>query len=228
MNAEKDASLLLSGLEGFPEDDTNLAVLAEAAREAGFYVGIENIEKVEFSPEEGIFKFHADKNYYEQFNFWFSLVPWEFIGWDEPELAKNLTEIITKNKAIVVNPPYTLIFQSKYILKILWDLFPYHPLLLETSDKPLLGKKQVEKVFFGREGANIRIINSLGQAISAKGGEYFEQEKIYQEFVEFPKDAAGNYYQAGVFFAYEGCGLGFRRGGEIIDNLAQFCGHLIQ
>jgi glutathionylspermidine synthase len=41
------------------------------------------------------------------------------------------------------------------------------------------------------------------------------------------KDASGNYYQAGVFFAYEPCGLGYRKGGAIIENTAQFVGHLI-
>jgi glutathionylspermidine synthase len=30
-----------------------------------------------------------------------------------------------------------------------------------------------------------------------------------------------------VFFAGEACGLGFRKGGKILDNLAQFCGHVI-
>ena len=34
-------------------------------------------------------------------------------------------------------------------------------------------------------------------------------------------------YQAGVFFAGEGAGLGFQCGGKIIDNKAQFCGHLV-
>jgi glutathionylspermidine synthase len=227
MNPSLKASLLLSGMEGFPEDDTNIAVLAEAAREAGFYVDTEYIENVEFSAQEGIFKYNATKNQYEQFDFWFSLVPWEFIGWDESELTNILTEIVISQKALIVNPAYTLLFQSKYILKILWDLYPNHPLLLETSDKPLQDQKQVEKVLFGREGANVKVINRYGQTLTWQDGEYVEQAKIYQAYTDFPQDSTGNYYQAGVFFAYEGCGLGFRRGGEILNNQAQFCGHLI-
>jgi glutathionylspermidine synthase len=227
MNPDLDARLLLSGMEGYPEDDTNIEVLATAARDAGFYADTAYIENVEFSADNGIFKYNSETDTSEQFDFWFSLVPWEFIGWDEPELAEILTQIITKRRAVAINPPYTLIFQSKYILKILWDLFPNHPLLLQTSDKPLVNKKQVEKVFLGREGANVRILNTNGQTHTWRGGEYEEQDKIYQEFVEFAKDVAANYYQAGVFFAYEGCGLGFRRGSEILDNQAQFCGHKI-
>jgi glutathionylspermidine synthase len=40
-------------------------------------------------------------------------------------------------------------------------------------------------------------------------------------------DAAGNQYQAGVFFAWEACALGFRRGGPILNDQAKFVGHLI-
>ena len=59
-------------------------------------------------------------------------------------------------------------------------------------------------------------------------GDYFEQTSIYQEYTEFLKDKNNNYYQAGVFFSGESCGLGFRKGGKIIDNKAVFCGHLVE
>ncbi len=45
--------------------------------------------------------------------------------------------------------------------------------------------------------------------------------------MEFPKDSAGRHYQAGVFYVWEACGLGFRRGGAILDNMSKFVGHLI-
>jgi glutathionylspermidine synthase len=45
--------------------------------------------------------------------------------------------------------------------------------------------------------------------------------------VEFPKDSKGSKYQAGVFFAYEACGLSYRKGGEILDNMSKFVGHSI-
>jgi len=51
---------------------------------------------------------------------------------------------------------------------------------------------------------------------------------IYQEFVELPKDEDGRFYQAGVFFAYEACGVGFRRGDMIIDNMSKFVGHIVE
>ena len=80
----------------------------------------------------------------------------------------------------------------------------------------------------GREGANISIVSSYGLPIIENGGDYGNQKAVYQEFVEFIKDEDGACYQAGVFFSSEPCGLGFRKGGEIIDNKAQFCGHIVK
>lgn len=54
--------------------------------------------------------------------FWFKLIPWEYIAVDEPELAEILTKIVTAEKAVVLNPAYTMLFQSKAILKYLWEL----------------------------------------------------------------------------------------------------------
>ncbi|MBB6005567.1 glutathionylspermidine synthase family protein [Arcicella rosea] len=221
-------TLLISTMEGFPEDDTNMQVLGEAALEAGFEVAFEHIENVEFSPVEGIFKQSEEDGRFTRYDFWFKLVPWEYIGWDEPALAEILTKLIYDKKVIILNPAYTLLFQSKGILKVLWQLFPNHPLLLATDNKPLVHKTCVQKVLFGREGANVKILSEAGNTIEAKEGEYFEQASIYQEFTEFVSDNAGNFYQAGVFFAGEACALGFRKGGKIIDNTAQFCGHIVE
>lgn len=228
LNPDLQPTLLLSATRDSPEDDANVALLGEAAREAGFDIEFDFIDEVEFSAEEGIFWQNSKSGQFEKLDFWFKLVPWEAIAEDEPELVTLLTEIVKKRLGVIVNPAYTLLFQSKYILKILWELYPNHPLLLETSSNPLAGKSYVEKVLFGREGANVRILNADGSERQANEGEYGYYPKIYQEYVEFTQDAAGNTYQAGVFYAGEACGLGFRRGGLIIDNGAGFVGHVIR
>lgn len=227
-NPNFEKTLLISTMKDFPEDDTNMQVLGEAAKEAGFEVAFDYIENVEFSASEGIFKQNSSDGSFTKYDFWFKLIPWEYIGWDEPELAQILTEISKNNKAVILNPAYTLLFQSKAILKVLWELYPNHPLILETKSQSILGKTCVEKVLFGREGANVRIVSPSGTTETSTEGEYFEQNTIFQEYTEFVKDNAGNSYQAGVFFVGEACGLGYRRGGKILDNKAQFCGHLIE
>ena len=30
------------------------------------------------------------------------------------------------------------------------------------------------------------------------------------------------------FYAYEACGLGFRKGGVILDNMSKFVGHIVE
>lgn len=227
-NSDLTPSMLFSAMRGYPEDDTNIAVLMEAAKEAGFDVEFAYIEDVEFSNGEGIFYQDPEHGQFIRFDFWFKLVPWEYIGEEEPELAGILTEIVKKRKALVLNPAYSLLFQSKYMLKILWDLYPYHPLLLQTERYVLPHKKSVGKVLFGREGANVTIYDKGGEVVEQAAGEYEDQARIYQEYVSFQTDGEGRTYQAGVFFAGEACGLGFRRGGIILDNTAQFVGHVIE
>ena len=228
VNNDMTASILFSTMRGYPEDDTNVNILSEAAKEAGFDADFAYVDEVEFS-QEGIFKQDPSGNGdFIRFDFWFKLVPWEYIGGEEPDLAATLTDIVKNRKAVVLNPAYTLLFQSKYILKILWDLYPYHPLLLQTERHPITHKKSVSKVLFGREGANVSILEKGGEVLEKVDGDYEEQKKIYQEYVEFPTDADGFSYQAGVFYAGEPCGLGFRRGGKILDNTAQFVGHIVE
>ena len=213
--------ILFSSISSSSEDINTTKLLEHIANEAGFNTDFEFIENVQFS-DDGIFK---DE---ESFEFWFKLIPWENIAIEESELALILTEIIKEKRAIIFNPAYSLMFQSKGFMKILWDLYPNHPLLLETSFEPLENKKQVEKRCFGREGANTKIINSDGSIDVETSGDYEGHKAIYQEYVELPTDKDGNSYQAGVFFAYEACGLGFRKGSKILNNMSKFVGHIVK
>ena len=213
--------ILFSSVKGSIEDENTTKLLQAAANEAGFGTDFAFADEVEFDGNEGIFKGE------ENFEYWFKLIPWENIGIDESGLALMLREIMDNQKAIILNPAYTLMFQSKAFMKILWDLYPNHPLLLECSYEPLQGKKQVEKRVFGREGANTVILDEKNHVMAQEEGEYENFAPIYQEYVELNTDENGESYQAGVFYAYEACGLGFRRGGLILNNYSKFVGHVI-
>jgi len=213
--------ILFSSVAGNDEEENTTKLLQHIANEAGYKTDFEFIGDVGFN-DEGISKEN------ELFEFWFKLIPWEDIAIDEGELAVILTQIINDKKAIIFNPAYTLLFQSKGIMKVLWDLYPNHPLLLETSFEPLENTKQVEKMCFGREGANVAIVNEDNSLDTKTDGVYENFKPIYQEYTEFPQDENGNYYQAGVFYVYEACGLGFRKGGKILDNMSKFVGHIVE
>lgn len=214
--------ILFSSVSGDIEEEQTVRLLQQMAIDAGFETGFEPLGGVKFD-EEGIYDSHETP-----YEYWFKLYPWEDIAIEEPELATLLTSIMNNQKAILINPAYTLLFQSKGMMKILCDLYPDSPYLLQTSFEPLKGIACVEKRMFGREGANVRIMDGEGNIIEANDGPYENFKPIYQEYVEFPHDAQGNRYQAGVFFAYEACGLGFRRGGKILNNMSKFVGHVLR
>ncbi len=213
--------ILFSSIHRNDEEEATTRLLQQIATDAGFNTGFEYLQNVKFD-EDGIYD--RDDNQYE---YWFKLYPWEDIAIDEPELATMLTNIMQNQSAIILNPAYTLLFQSKGILKILYDLFPDSPYLLKTSFEPLNGIKHVEKSVFGREGANVKIVDSDGSILHEQDGPYGNYKKIYQEYAELNSDENKEKYQAGVFFAYEACGLSFRKGGEILNNMSKFVGHVI-
>jgi len=213
--------ILFSCVAGNDEEEATTRLLQQMATDAGFVTHFEYLNNVQFD-DTGVYDTEGT-----QYEYWFKLYPWEDIAVDEPELATTLSNIMLNQKAIILNPAYTLLFQSKGMLAILYELFPDSPYLLQTSFEPLNGVKQVEKPVFGREGANTKILNADTTTVSQTDGPYENYKKVYQEYVEFPKDIHGERYQAGLFFAYEACGLSFRKGGDILDNMSKFVGHVI-
>lgn len=212
--------ILFSSIAGSSEEERTMKFLQEIATSYGFETNFCFVDEVMLNPQEGI-------SYQGiPYEFWFKLIPWEDIAIEEPEMAQLIKEMMQNKTTIFLNPAYTLLFQSKRMLKILWDLFPNHPLLLETSFEPLKDKKQVKKHAFGREGANIQILDSNLAILESKDGIYSNHKPIYQEFYEL-NSHNGSFYQPNVFFAYESCGLGYRKGGGIIDNYSKFVSHTI-
>ncbi|OHD89065.1 MAG: glutathionylspermidine synthase, partial [Sulfuricurvum sp. RIFCSPLOWO2_12_43_5] len=141
--------ILFSSISGNIEEEQTVRLLQQMAIDAGFETSFEPLGGVKFD-DEGIYD-RAE----EPYEYWFKLYPWEDIAIEEPELATQLTTIMNNQKAIILNPAYTLLFQSKGMMKILCDLFPDSPYLLKTSFEPLKGVAHVEKRMFGREGANV-------------------------------------------------------------------------
>lgn len=213
--------ILFSSIRGSSEEERTMRFLQDIANSYGFKSDFCYVDEAILSPQEGLF--FDDQN----FEFWFKLIPWENIAIDEPEMANLMKEMMANKNTIFLNPAYTLLFQSKRMLKILYDLFPNHPLLLEASYHPLEGKKQVKKTSFGREGANIEILDANLSLLEKKEGIYGNHKAIYQEFYEL-NSFEENFYQPNVFYAYESCALGFRRGRSIIDNYSKFVSHRIK
>lgn len=227
LHPERSGEFLVSTL-GHVEDNLNSYLIADAARKLGFHTEMLELPEVVFSPDEGIFV-ERDKEYLP-FDFFFKLVPWEFIAIQEPDLMGIFTALTLQEKAIILNPAYSMLFQSKGILKILWELYPNHPNLLEASDNPqhFRGRSYVEKVIFGREGENIQVVDETGRTLERNQGDFGNSPKVYQAYTPLPTDSDGDIYQAGVYYTGQASALSFRRrDGLIVDADSEFIGHYL-
>ena len=213
--------ILFSSFADNEEDEVSTKFLQQMASEAGFETSFEFLEKTQFD-ENGIYD--SNSNPYE---YWFKFYPWEEIAHNEPELATTLTNIMNDQKAIIINPAYTLLFQSKGMMKILYDLFEDSPYLLETSFEPVENMQQIEKPVFGKNDSNAKLYDFNARVVDEIDGEYSNYKNIYQEYVDLPKDSEGFQYETSVLFAYEACGLGFQKKETRLSQTRRFVGHII-
>ena len=230
-NPDFEPTILFSGM-GYEEDTLNLNILLNAAQHAGFKVAQQvNLEKVVFSEDEGIFV-ELGRDKFQRFDFFFKMVPWDFICFEEPDLLDLLDNIIRGKHAIVINPALTMLLQSKGLLPIMAKLFPTHPNILSASfeesdyeDK----KAYVAKPVFGRMGENISLWDKDGEMIMENDGDYGDYPYIYQEMAELNMDSRGYLYQPSVYWIQQPSGICFRRQeGAAIDDDAEFISHLVE
>lgn len=196
LNNDLPASLLLVYLPGSAEDEANCAVLAEAARAAGFptphLCPIDAMRVAVAGEDRGVWA-ETGPAQWQKFDFLFKLVPWEILAAEEPALTADLTQLQLSRTVVVANPAYALLFQSKGLLAHLWATFPHHPLLLEANLAPLPGH-HVRKPFFGREGQNVTEIGAGSRAEAEVPGDFGQQPQLYQRWAELPTDAPGRRY----------------------------------
>ena len=83
--------------------------------------------------------------------------------------------------------PWRLLFGSKGILCVLSELFADHPSVVACRTSPeRLGSTFVSKPWFGHEGHNVAIHRN-GVVSENLPGEYGDESKVYQAFVESPR-----------------------------------------
>lgn len=228
---QRAASLLLTGM-GYPEDTMNLNLIGEAAREAGFEV-VQQIDlpNVIFSPDDGVFV-ELGPERFQKFEFVFKMIPWDFIVFEEPDLLDLLTEIICNKLAIVINPPCSMMLQSKGMLPLLYELYPNADLLLPAyfEEDKLDGRvAYVGKPMFGRMGENIEAYDNKGEMLLENEGDYGEFPYVYQQWASMDEDSRGYIYQPSVYWVMRDSGICFRRQeGIIIDDDASFVPHIVE
>ena len=228
---DREPTLLLSGM-GYEEDTLNLEVVRQAARQAGFALAQQvELPQVIFSEDEGIFV-ELGPDRFQRYDFWFKMVPWDFICNEEPDLLELLDPIIRNQLAIVINPAFTMLMQSKAMLPFMVEKFPYESALLPASFKAAAfeGKKgYIAKPFFGRMGENIKMYDAQNRLLMENDGDYGNYPMVYQELAELNSDGRGYLYQPSVFWVGKPSAICFRRqDGHAIDDDAQFVAHIVE
>lgn len=226
IGASKHKSLLATSL-GFKEDLGNATLIMNIAAKEGFEVHYADLPKIEFAANEGMFV-ELEDGESGQFDFLFKMIPWEFICFEEPELLDILHNLVTQDLLYILNPAYSIVYQSKVFLDHVSQR-RNHPCFLKSSRDAQIftGQKYVEKVSFGRLGENISIYDEMGSVLEKTEGDFGHFEKVYQEFAQLYKDEYGEYYQLGMFnVSGNASALSFRRGEKlIIDDDCQFIPH---
>lgn len=147
--------ILFSSLADNEEDERTALFLRQMADDAGFKTGFEFLENTEFS-EDGISD--SEGNEYE---YWYKHYRWDDMSYNEPELLATLTKIMNNHKAIILNPAYTTVFESKGILKVLKELYPDSPYLQENPETT----EYQANVFFAYEACGLGFINEKDEFI---------------------------------------------------------------
>lgn len=156
----------------------------------------------------------------------FKLYPWEAM------LAEDFghAALSTYKDLKWIEPIWKMLLSNKGILPILWELYPNHPLLLESYfDTPRQMTSYVKKPLLSREGNNISLVTPEGRA--DLDGPYGNGRFIYQALAPqavFPRpDGTPRYPVLGLWMIDQECGgLGIRESaGPITDNLSSFIPH---
>jgi glutathionylspermidine synthase len=111
----------------------------------------------------------------------FKLYPWEWM------LREPFARRVEASRCSFIEPPWRLLPGSKAILCVLAELFADHPSVVACRKSPeKFGSTFVSKPLFGHEGHNVAIHRN-GAITESLSGEYGDEPKVYQAFVESPR-----------------------------------------
>jgi len=222
--------MILGTTFGHKEDIANVDILLNVAGGEDFEAWYADLPNVQFARNEGVFAPDNNGDYF-QFDYLLKLIPWEFICFEEPELLGDLHNLVLNDLIYLLNPAYTMIFQSKaFLVKIAEKYQSNYLLKTSHNSNAFRGMPYVQKANFGRLGENITIYDSSGKIKEQTSGDLDLNNCIYQEFAMLYKDSFGEYYQPGIYNVNgSSSGLSFRRADKmIVDDDCQFIPHCVK
>jgi len=208
-----------SSVSGHSEDMGNTIFMRDMAARAGIDARFLFVEEVRWNPCQR----HFETPEGEKITTWFKLYPWEWIFDDQ------YGEFIPNSSITCIEPAWKVLLSSKAILPILWELFPDHPNLLPAYfDAEKFGSSYVKKPVFGREGANISIVQG-GEIASAVDGPYGGYPSIYQAVCPLPQFSRMYTLVGSWVIGGKAAGVGIRESVSMIsENRSRFLPHVVQ
>lgn len=216
--------VILGSSFGYKEDVLNANTVLDIAHSVGYHTQYLDLEHVTFS-EEGIFYELGDE--YVKADVWYKIIPWDWMFNEEPELAKIMSYIILNDLAVVLNPPYTTIWQNKLFLAYITKHFPNQVIAETYADNNWSLTSSVKKPVYGRLGENVIVKDDSGKEVKSKG-DYGDQKVVHQKYYPLPADAENYFYQVGIFYADKPAALNVRaQDGKILTDDCEFMSHYI-
>lgn len=185
-------------------------------------------------------------------NYLYRLYPIEYLLDDKDDMGNpvglELLNHVVEKRVQLINPTSAFVTQSKAFLAVMWMILEDEPHLYTEEEQRFVkqyvpktyfteekfkGQKYVTKPLFGREGGGVTIMESDGTVDDEdRTPEYYNQRKIYQEYIEMPELTIGTWdgvytgkLLIGSFFiGGEPSGFFLRVGEKITGNLSMFVG----
>ncbi len=207
------------------EDAFTVGYLRETAIQAGLKTAALPMEAVGLRHSTGAFVDLENR----EIQSIFKLYPWE---WMVHEPGRDA--LLSNRNCQWMEPIWKMVLSNKAILAVLWEMYPNHPLLLETycdQPKALMGHDYVQKPKMSREGKGVAVYFN-GKEICATDAEgYGEEGYVFQKFApirSFAMDSGPVVPVLGSWMigheADNAAGMGIRESaGLITDNAEQVC-----
>lgn len=212
-NPQKNATLLLTYFAHQKPSTATRNTLTMVAQKAGFAIEHKAIEDVILSPTEGMV---VDDGWdrYRNFDFCCLLADWEDLAFDHLPLLDSIANLILHKKVVMINPPYTMLWQSVGVQRYLWEWYKFNDLLLPTTlQPPARYSKYMAKPIWGVEGTHTTIFDEKGKVLLSNHEAYPPHSLIYQPLPLSPTDLQGNTYRTAVYYVpNKACTIGFRQG----------------
>lgn len=215
----KGNTLHFSCMRNTLEDLTNIEYLRDCALQAGIETKLIYIDDIGWNGETFV---DLEEEIITDI---FKLYPWEWIIYES--FALHIPNDIAA--AQWIEPSWKMILSNKALLAILWELFPNHPLLLETYfDEPKGMTNYVKKPLLSREGANVTLYKN-NKIVEATAGDYGEEGYICQELAPLLHSETGYSIIGSWIIGQEPCGITFRESNQLITtDKSRFVPHLIE